>query len=112
MKLVFSKLFDEDVDSTYQYIQKKLEAPMAANNLIEELIKKLNYLKETPHTRALVRDDFLASLGFRSIHIKNHTVFYIIREEQNEVAIVRVLYKGRDWINILKENDFEEIFYE
>ena len=38
-KLKFSKLYRDDVDSSYNYIKNKLEAPMAANNLIIEIIE-------------------------------------------------------------------------
>jgi hypothetical protein len=47
-KLAFSKLIYNDIDSSYNYIKEKLEAPKAADNLIEELIEVLNYLKEKP----------------------------------------------------------------
>ena len=35
-KLVFSKAFDEGINSSYNYIKKTLEAPRAAENLISE----------------------------------------------------------------------------
>jgi septation ring formation regulator EzrA len=46
--LVFSKIIDEDIDSCYNYINDKLEAPMAAENLMKELYEKLNQIKENP----------------------------------------------------------------
>jgi hypothetical protein len=36
-KLLPSKLFDNDINSVYQYIRENLEAPMAAENVIAEL---------------------------------------------------------------------------
>ena len=39
--LVPSQLFDNDIDSVYQYIKENLEAPMAAENLMKELNKEL-----------------------------------------------------------------------
>jgi len=35
--LAFSKTIEEDIDLCYNYIKDKLEAPMAAENLMEEL---------------------------------------------------------------------------
>ena len=35
--LTFSKTIEEDIDLCYNYIKDKLEAPMAAENLMEEL---------------------------------------------------------------------------
>ena len=76
-RLKFSKLYDEDVDSSYNYISTKLEAPMAADNLIHEILEKLNKIKENPNIRPLVQDKYLASFGYRSINVKNYKVFYI-----------------------------------
>jgi len=38
---------------------------MAADNLIKEIIECLNKIKENPNSRPLVRDKYLASLGYR-----------------------------------------------
>ncbi|MDR2718244.1 MAG: type II toxin-antitoxin system RelE/ParE family toxin [Treponema sp.] len=100
-RLIFSKLYKEDVDSSYNYIKDKLESPMAADNLIKEILEKLNKIKENPGIRPLVQDKYLASLGYRSISVKNYTIFYII--SSNNLYIIRFLYKKRNWINILKE---------
>ena len=100
-ELVFSKIIYEDIDKSYNYIKKILEAPKAAENLIEELLDKLNYLKETPYTRPLVQDKFLASLGIRSIKVKNYVLYYSTEEIQKKVNIIRFLYNKRDWMNIL-----------
>ena len=54
--LAFSKIIDEDIDSCYNYINDKLEAPMAAENLMKELYEKLNQIKENPFSRPLVHD--------------------------------------------------------
>ena len=62
-KLIFSKLYKEDVGLSYNYIKNKLEAPMAADNLFMEILEKLNKIKENPNIRPLVQDKYLASLG-------------------------------------------------
>jgi plasmid stabilization system protein ParE len=108
-RLRFSKLYKEDVDSSYNYIKNKLEAPMAADNLIKEILEKLNKIKENPNIRPLVQDKYLASLGYRSISVKNYIVFYNINSNNKYINIIRFLYKKRNWINILKENNIEEI---
>jgi hypothetical protein len=42
----YSKVIDDDIDSCYFYIKDKLEAPRAAENLMEEVYDKKNELKE------------------------------------------------------------------
>jgi septation ring formation regulator EzrA len=49
--LLFSKLIDEDIDSCYNYIVETLEAPKAAENLMNEVYEKLEYIKEKPYSR-------------------------------------------------------------
>ena len=100
--LNFSKIIHEDVNSCYTYIKETLEAPGAAEKLIETLIGKLNYLKENPYTRSLVQDSYLASLGIRSIKVKSHVVYYGVDEKSSRINIIRFLYNKRDWIKILK----------
>ena len=102
--LVFSKINSSDIDQSYTYIKKTLEAPKAADELINELIEKLNYLKETPYRRPFVQDKYLASLEIRSIKIKNYVLYYSVAEDKKTVNIIRFLYKKRDWINILQED--------
>ena len=108
-RLKFSKLYDTDVDSSYNYITNNLQAPMAAENLIKETILKLEKIKENPKIRPLVHDKYLATLGYRSMKVKNYLIFYIIGDDNKTVKIVRFLYGKRNWMNLLKEEDIEEI---
>jgi toxin ParE1/3/4 len=75
---------------------------MAADNLIKEILEKLNIIKNNPNIRPLVQDKYLASLGYRSISVKNYIIFYIINSDNKYINIIRFLYKKRNWINILR----------
>ena len=108
-RLRFSKLYKSDLDSSYNYIKNKLEAPMAADNLIKEILEKLNKIKENPNIRPLVQDKYLASFGYRLINVKNYAIFYIIDNDNKHIKIIRFLYKKRNWINLLKEKTVEEM---
>jgi plasmid stabilization system protein ParE len=108
-KLLFSKTIDDDIDSSYNYIKDILEAPIAAENLMKELYEKLNYIKEKPYSRPLVHDEFLASLGIRSIRVKNYLIFYNVEEDEKYVDVISFMYNKRDWMNILKEKSLDEI---
>jgi len=102
-RLRFSRLFKQDVDSSYNYIKNNLEAPMAADNLFKEIMESLNRIKENPNIRPLVQDKYLASLGYRLINVKNYVIFYVIDNDNKHINIIRFLYNKRNWINILKE---------
>jgi addiction module RelE/StbE family toxin len=103
--LRFSKLYDSDIDESYNYIKDTLEAPMAAKNLIKEILEKLQKIKENPHRRPLVQDSYLASLGYRIIHVKNYMIFYIVDDDKKQIKVVRFLYNKRNWIDLLKEEN-------
>ena len=111
-KLKISKLYDSDVDSSYDYINDTLKNPKAAYNLIVNITNKLLKIRENPKIRPLVRDEYLASLGYRLINVKNYMIFYIIDEDNKYLKIVRFLYCKRDWINLLKEKTVEEMMEE
>jgi len=80
---------------------------MAAENLIKEILEKLYLIKENPKISPLVQDEYLASLGYRLINVKNYVIFYIIGNDNKHIKIIRFLYKRRNWINILKEKPIE-----
>jgi len=92
------------VDASFNYIKNNLEAPMAAENLIKELLERLNKIKENPHIRPLVQDKYLASLGYRLINVKNYILFYTIDNDNKHVNVVRFLYNKRNWIDILRQH--------
>ena len=111
-KLKISKLYDSDVDSCYDYIKDTLKNPKAADDLITKIMDKLNIISENPKIRPLVRDEYLANIGYRLITVKNYMIFYIIGEDNKHLKIVRFLYCKRDWMNILKEKTVEEMMGE
>ena len=111
-RLVFSKLWYSDLDSSYKYISETLERPMAADNLIIESKKKLVEIMNNPTHRPLVNDKYLANLGYRLKKVNNYMTFYIIDNDNKHIKIVRFLYCKRDWMTILKEKTVEEMMEE
>jgi toxin ParE1/3/4 len=105
--LLFSKVIKDDVDSSYNYICDKLEAPKAAENMIKELIEKIEYIQKTPLARSVIQDPYLAVFEIRSIRVKNYVLYYQV--EQKNVNVIRFLYNKRDWAKILKEIPIKEL---
>jgi plasmid stabilization system protein ParE len=91
-----------DFREIYRYIADDLQNQTAAIRRISLIDEKIQSLEKNPARIQLVRDRFLASKGFRMIVVRNHLVFFIIREESISVSIMRVLYGRRDWLRILK----------
>jgi len=65
---------------------------------IEEALAKLAVM---PDSYPLVRDDRLASMGYRRLEVKNYTAFFTINEKDKTVDVERILYARRDWANLL-----------
>jgi plasmid stabilization system protein ParE len=86
----------------YRYIAIELRNPVAAARRISSIDETIRSLKETPSRFPRVRDDYLAAKGYRTIAVKNHLVFFIVREKENAVSVMRVLYGRRDWPGLLK----------
>jgi plasmid stabilization system protein ParE len=104
--LIFSEKINNDIISTLKYISEVLEAPRAAENHYEELIKTYDKLQDNPFRRPLVQNKYLAAKGIRSINVKNYILLYKINKNENTVFLYRFLYYRRDWMNILS-NDLE-----
>ncbi|MCL1829289.1 MAG: type II toxin-antitoxin system RelE/ParE family toxin [Oscillospiraceae bacterium] len=92
----------------YRHIAEELSNPIAAERRIALIDEAIQSLKKNPARFALVRDDYLASKGFRLITVKNHLVLYIIRENVHTVSVMRVLYGRRDWKRLLKVETEED----
>ena len=96
------KQAQKDMQDIYRYIAEDLQSPGAAYKRILLIDEKIQSLKSNPARFSLVKDDYLASKGFRFCIAKNHLVFFTIREEISTVSVMRVLYGRRDWVRILK----------
>ena len=91
-----------DMRGIYSYIAEDLQNPIAAKRRILLIDKAIFSLKENPTQHSLVRDEYLASKGYRLVVAKNHLVFFVVRENAHSVFVMRVLYGRRDWMNILR----------
>ena len=90
-----------DISAAVSYIANDLQNPIAANNLLDEIELAITSLENMPNRQTLVKNENLASLGFRILQVKNYLIFYIIREETKSVTIERFLHCRRDWNSIL-----------
>ena len=86
-----------DLRQIIYYIQTDLSSPSTADNFmngIEEAMEQLSFMLEKFQ---LVRDDYLASKGYRSTRYKNYLIFYIINYHMQTVFIHRILPASRHW---------------
>ena len=92
---------EDEILSTLRYISNELKAPLAANNLLDEIEGHEDNLRLTPNMYPNVPDKFLADLGLKFIPIKNYLLFFTIDEKSKIVNVIRFMHSRRDWKNIL-----------
>jgi plasmid stabilization system protein ParE len=93
---------EEEILNTINYIANELKAPIAANNLLDEIEKYETILENTPNIFSFVPDEYLRSKGIKYVMVKKYMMFYTINEDENKVDVIRFLYGRRDWKNILE----------
>ena len=102
--VIYSKFIRIDIDIAYDYIIEEYKNQTAANNLLKNILNKIEDIIETPYTWALIEDNNLASKGYRSVIINNFKLFYVIDEKEKKVKLIRFLHSKRDWANILSND--------
>ena len=91
----------EDLRDIARYISAQLSAPVTAIKMMETIEEALLKLADMPHGYPLLRDDRLASMGYRRVDVKNYTAFFTVNEKEKVVDVERILYARRDWGNLL-----------
>ena len=92
---------EEDLRDIVRYISSQLSAPITAMKMMETIESALSKLTDMPHGYPIIRDDRLASMGYRRVDVKNYTAFFTINEKEKVVDVERILYARRDWANLL-----------
>lgn len=54
-----------------------------------------------PTRYPLCHDEVLHMWGIRFVPVKNYLLFYIVREDEQKVYVLRFLYSKRNWQKIL-----------
>lgn len=99
-KIIYTKLFYEDLKSILKYITKNLDNKIAANNLLNEIIIKINEKAENPIFLEKYNSKKNRKNQYYKINVNNFIIFYIIRDDK-VMEIRRILYNRR---NISKIN--------
>ena len=92
--------FQQELGSIMEYITFTLEAPRAALNLLDELEKAINNLKNSPLAHRLYHPIKPIQTEYRVLTVKNYLVFYVVLDETIEIH--RIIYKKRDLSKLIK----------
>jgi addiction module RelE/StbE family toxin len=90
----------DDLKNIVRYISHELEAPRAAENLINKIDKEVRKIEENPFRCHLYAPLEKLKYEYRVLNIDNYSLFYIVEKEKLEIH--RVIYSKRDILQILR----------
>ena len=93
----------KDLDGIWDYIEKELCNPSAAQNTVEGIMDKIDILMSFPEAGAKLEFENGLNRGYRYVSFKNYIAFYRLGSD-DIVYIDRVVYSGRDYMRILFPN--------
>lgn len=102
-KVIYTQKALADLDAVASYIKLKLCNISASNCIVENFFSEGDSLVAFPTRYPLCNDALLRAWGIRFVPVKNYLLFYVVREAEGTVYVIRFLYAKRAWQNILRE---------
>ena len=102
-KIIYTQKALADLDAVASYIKLKLCNISASNCIVENFFSEGDSLVAFPTRYPLCNDELLRAWGIRFVPVKNYLLFYVVREAEGTVYVIRFLYAKRAWQNILRE---------
>ena len=103
-KIYYTERAECDLTDIYEYIAFNLLAPETAKKVIVKIMTEISSLNMTPLRHPLYKNEPWRSKGLRSFSVGNYLIFYLPVEEKNSIAVIRIMYSGRNIENQLKNN--------
>lgn len=105
-----TQIAEQDYYKAEAYIKYELYNQKAAAGLAKKLHEAINDLSFFPTQYPICNDDFLRVWEIRFVPVNNYLLFYIVREDEKIVYVLRFLYSRRNWQKILRKHLEDEIF--
>ena len=105
-----TQIAEQDYYKAEAYIKYELYNQKAAAGLAKKLHEAINDLSFFPTKYSICNDDFLRVWEIRFVPVNNYLLFYIVREDEKIVYVLRFLYSRRNWQKILRKHLEDEIF--
>jgi len=102
-RIYITSAAERDLNRAADHITFVLKNPKAADDLLDEAEKQINFLSEFPEKFRLVDDPVLSSWGIRFVIVKGYLAFYTISKEESLVTVVRLLFQKSNWNSVLRQ---------
>lgn len=94
-KIIYTQKALADLDAVASYIKLKLCNVSASDCIVEKFFGEGDSLASFPTRYPLCNDAFLRAWGIRFVPVKNYLLFYVVREDESAVYVIRFLYAKR-----------------
>lgn len=81
------------IQETLDYIEFTLSNPKAADDLLKSIEESIDNACLFPYAAPPFSDDVQ---DIKKIIVENYKLFYIIKEEEKRISILKLLYSGMD----------------
>ena len=99
--IVITEAAQRDLLDIFDYIAFELREPDSASRLLSKIRNKVLSLEDYPERNNLISEPKYEAQMIRWCPVENYVIFYQVSELHNQVYIIRVLYKKRNWENLL-----------
>lgn len=95
-KVIYTKNAENDLKDIFEYIAFSLSELNIAKNKVNHIMAAINKLDNMPLRYQLHETEPWHSKGIRRLPVDKFVVFYLPIESSKTVAIIRIMYGGRD----------------
>ena len=92
----------DDLKGIVRYISEELDAPQAAENLINKIDKGVKKIEENPYRCHVYISSEKMKYEYRVLNVNNYSLFYIA--ENGKIEIHRIIYSRRDIPRVLNNS--------
>lgn len=89
----------KDMTRIYNYIKKKLQNEIAAENLIKKTEKCIAELRYSPYAYREIERGNSKRKSFRKIRINNYILLYTVDEDKKQVTVSHMFYARSNYID-------------
>jgi len=95
-EIIITPAAENDLQEIFSYIATELLEPQTAINLCDRIEQEILKLCAMPDRHAPYKKEPWFSIGLRFFSVGNFLIFYITRESDCKVHVLRVMYGGRN----------------
>ncbi len=100
MKLRLLLAAEQDIEKLFLYIQDDLANPVAARNIVQKILQRMQQLTSFPELGASMITIDTRLKAYRYLIVDNYLIVY--RYNEDAIYVIRVLYARSDYVRILQ----------